>query len=134
MKDFYKGDILEVVDIGDCDEGIQLGDLATMDDRTSVGRQFIQVHLHRTDRLKQLDKDHFTLNRTCTEAMILKAELIPDITTEEQNEAALSLILEMMQTSMYPHDPEVGTTKLNEALKKLAVRVEAFEEINYPLE
>jgi hypothetical protein len=59
---FRKGDLLRVVSIDDCEEGLRLGDVCTMEDRSSEYRPFIIVKLRRNGRSKQIEKTRFVLH------------------------------------------------------------------------
>jgi hypothetical protein len=60
---FLKGDTLKAVNIEDCEEGLRLGDICVMQDRTSETRPFIIVKLQRNGKLKQLEKTRFILHK-----------------------------------------------------------------------
>lgn len=64
---FYKGDTLRVVNIDDCEEGLRVGDICTMEDRSSEYRPFIIVKLRRNGRKKQIEKGRFILHERNTD-------------------------------------------------------------------
>lgn len=58
---FYRGDMLKVVNIEDCEEGLRLGDICYILDRTSETREFIVVSIRRNGKKKHLEKSRFIL-------------------------------------------------------------------------
>lgn len=59
---FLKTDVLVVVNVDDCEEGLRLGDRAVMKDRTSECRDFIIVQLQRNGKMKHIEKSRFALH------------------------------------------------------------------------
>lgn len=59
MNHFLKDQRLVCVNIDDCEEGMRLGDICVMQDRTSEFRPFIIVKRERDGKLKQIDKNRF---------------------------------------------------------------------------
>lgn len=62
LVDFHQRDLLKAVNVDDCEEGLRLGDICVMDDRTSAHRDFIIVTIRRNGKKKQLEKSRFVLH------------------------------------------------------------------------